>query len=37
VDPARKITVIALTNTAPEGLVGRFPGAVRDAVYEAIQ
>jgi CubicO group peptidase (beta-lactamase class C family) len=37
VDPARKITVIALTNTAPEGLVGKFPGAVRDAVYEAIQ
>ena len=34
VDPARKITVVALTNTAPEGLAGKFPGALRAAVYE---
>ena len=37
VDPARKITVVALTNTAPEGLLGKFPGALRDAVYEGLQ
>lgn len=37
VDPARKITVVALTNTAPEGLAGKFPGALRAAVYEGIQ
>jgi CubicO group peptidase (beta-lactamase class C family) len=37
VDPARKITVVALTNTALEGLVGKFPGALRTAVYEEIQ
>jgi CubicO group peptidase (beta-lactamase class C family) len=36
VDPAKKITVVALTNTALEGLGGKFPGALRDAVYEAI-
>ena len=37
VDPTRKITVVALTNTAPEGLAGKFPGALRAAVYEEIQ
>ena len=37
VDPARKITVVALTNTALEGLFGKFPGALRDAVYEGLQ
>lgn len=37
VDPARKITVVALTNTALEGLTGKFPGALRDAVYKGIQ
>jgi CubicO group peptidase (beta-lactamase class C family) len=33
VDPVRKITVVALTNTAFEGMNGRFPTEVRDAVY----
>jgi CubicO group peptidase (beta-lactamase class C family) len=37
VDPARRITVVALTNTALEGLVGKFPDALRTAVYEGIQ
>ena len=36
VDPAKKLTVVAMTNTTPEGLAGKFPGAVRDAVYEGI-
>ena len=33
VDATRELTVVALTNTSLEGLFGRFPGAVRDAVY----
>jgi CubicO group peptidase (beta-lactamase class C family) len=37
IDPVRKITVVALTNTALEGLSGKFPGAVRDAVYAAVK
>lgn len=37
VDPARKLTVVALTNTAPEGLFGKFTTDVRDAVYESVQ
>jgi CubicO group peptidase (beta-lactamase class C family) len=37
VDPVKKITVVALTNTALEGLGGKFPGALRDAVYEEIR
>jgi CubicO group peptidase (beta-lactamase class C family) len=36
VDPARKLTVVALTNTALEGLTGKFPGALRAAVYEEV-
>jgi CubicO group peptidase (beta-lactamase class C family) len=35
VDPVRKITVIALTNTALEGLFGQFPIELRDAIYRA--
>jgi len=35
VDPAKKITVVALTNTAPEGMAGKFPDGLRDAVYAA--
>ncbi|WP_163864250.1 serine hydrolase domain-containing protein [Myxococcus eversor] len=35
VDPRSGITVVALTNTALEGMSGAFPGAVRDAVYAA--
>jgi len=33
VDAARGLTVVALTNTSLEGLFGRFPVDVRDAVY----
>ncbi|BCP53523.1 serine hydrolase [Kaistia sp. 32K] len=33
VDPARKLTVVALTNTAFEGMSGAFPLDVRNAVY----
>ncbi len=36
VDPARKITVVAFTNTTPEGLFGKFPNELRDAVYEGL-
>ncbi len=36
VDPARKITVVALTNTAPEGMAGKFPDGLRDAVYAEV-
>lgn len=34
VDPARDLTVVALTNTTFEGMWGRFTTALRDAVYE---
>ena len=33
VDPARQLTVVALTNTALEGGFGTFVQAIRDAVY----
>lgn len=33
VDPARKLTVVALTNTALEGMWGKFTTDLRDAVY----
>jgi CubicO group peptidase (beta-lactamase class C family) len=33
IDPANELTVVALTNTAFEGMVGRFPADVRNAVY----
>jgi CubicO group peptidase (beta-lactamase class C family) len=36
VDPVRKITVVTFTNTTPEGLFGKFPNALRDAVYEGL-
>ena len=36
VDPERKLTVIALTNTALEGLFGTFPIQLRDAIYRAL-
>lgn len=35
VDPQRQLTVIALTNTALEGMIGRFPIELRDAIYRA--
>ena len=34
IDPANALTVVALTNTAFEGMVGRFTVDVRNAVYE---
>jgi CubicO group peptidase (beta-lactamase class C family) len=36
VDRTRKITVVALTNTALEGMSGKFPNELRAAVYEGI-
>jgi CubicO group peptidase (beta-lactamase class C family) len=33
IDPAQKLTVIGLTNTAIEGMAGRFTVDLRDAVY----
>jgi len=33
VDPERKLTMVSLTNTAIEGMVGAFSQEVRDAVY----
>lgn len=33
VDPAKRLVVVGLTNTAIEGMMGGFPVAVRDAVY----
>lgn len=36
VDPARQLTVVALTNTAVEGMAGAFPSHLRDAVYAAM-
>lgn len=33
VDPAKATTVVVLTNTAIEGMIGALPVAVRDAVY----
>jgi CubicO group peptidase (beta-lactamase class C family) len=36
VDPVRKLTVVVLTNTAPEGMAGKFPDGIRDAVYAAL-
>ncbi len=33
VDPANGLTVVALTNTAVEGMSGAFPREIRDAVY----
>jgi CubicO group peptidase (beta-lactamase class C family) len=35
VDPARKLTVVALTNTALEGMWGKFTTDLRDAAYES--
>jgi CubicO group peptidase (beta-lactamase class C family) len=37
VDPAKKLTVVALTDTALEGMWGKFTTDVRDAVYESVR
>ena len=36
IDPAKKLTVIVFTNTAPAGMAGEFPDGLRDAVYAAL-
>lgn len=33
IDPKRRLTVVALTNTALEGMFGAFPKDIRNAVY----
>jgi CubicO group peptidase (beta-lactamase class C family) len=37
VDPAQKLTVVAFTNTALEGMWGKFTTDLRDAVYESVR
>lgn len=37
VDRAKALSVVALTNTAFEGMSGAFPSEVRDAIYSALQ
>lgn len=37
VDRARRLSVVALTNTALEGMAGEFPAKVRDAVYAGLE
>ncbi|MEW6640312.1 MAG: serine hydrolase domain-containing protein [Pseudomonadota bacterium] len=36
VDPVKKLTVVVMTNTAFEGMAGKLPTDVRDAVYKNI-
>jgi CubicO group peptidase (beta-lactamase class C family) len=36
VDPVLRLVVVGLTNTAIEGMIGRFPFAVRNAVYASL-
>lgn len=36
-DPAQRLVVVGLTNTAIEGMMGGFPIAVRDAIYAALR
>ena len=33
VDPQKQLCVVALTNTAMEGMLGEFPSQVQQAVY----
>lgn len=37
VDPTRKLTVVAFTNTGLEGMWGKFTTDLRDAVYEGVK
>ncbi len=37
VDPTQKLTVVAFTNTALEGMWGKFTTDLRDAVYESVK
>ena len=34
IDPAARLTVVAMTNTAVEGCLGTYPGAIARAVYD---
>ena len=34
IDPAEQLTVVAMTNTAVEGCLGSYPGAIARAVYD---
>jgi CubicO group peptidase (beta-lactamase class C family) len=36
VDPVKKLTVVVMTNTAFEGMAGKLPTDVRDAVYHNV-
>jgi CubicO group peptidase (beta-lactamase class C family) len=36
VDPAKKLTVLVFTNTAPDGMAGEFPDGLRDVVYATL-
>ena len=36
VDPARELSVVLTTNTAPAGMVGPIPDGIRDAIYNAL-
>jgi CubicO group peptidase (beta-lactamase class C family) len=33
VDPIRELSVVIMTNTATAGMLGKFPDAIRDAIY----
>lgn len=37
VDPSRRLSVVALTNTLFEGMSGKFVGDLRDAVYAGVK
>jgi len=37
VDPAKRLSVVALTNTAVAGMNGPYPDSIRDAVYGVIR
>ncbi|MFY0576161.1 hypothetical protein ACN28S_18960 [Cystobacter fuscus] len=36
VDPSRRLSVVAFTNTTIEGMWGAFPRELRDALYAAL-
>jgi CubicO group peptidase (beta-lactamase class C family) len=36
VDPARELSVVLTTNTAPAGMIGPVPDGIRDAIYNAL-
>ncbi|MGO4727821.1 MULTISPECIES: serine hydrolase domain-containing protein [unclassified Inquilinus] len=37
VDPAKRLSVVGLTNTAPEGMNGRFVAEMRAAIYAGLE